>query len=132
MEMDLQGKWVIISVNGQQGSGLWLELGGEGLAAISSVGTGVFVASPRPQTRAFLGCNRWTPTGWTRRGDQLTLGLEMSHRTERGCDPDRTALDDAAYAILHEAMAIEAAPRDRLRLTNKNGTLVLVRNNGKS
>ena len=88
---------------------------------------GIFVASPQPQTRAFLGCNEWHPSGWTRNGDKLTLGTEMSHRTERGCNAATMALDDAAYAILKETMTMEFTPPNRLRLINTAGTLELVR-----
>ena len=123
----LQGRWIITAVNGKQSNGLWLELGGEGPAAITRNGNGIFVASPQPRTQAYLGCNNWYPNGWTRNGDKLVLGREMSHRTERGCDPVRMALDDEAYAILNDAMTMELTPPNRLRLINGNGTVDLVR-----
>ena len=123
---DLRGRWTITRVNGRQSSGLWLEFGGEGLATITKTKNAVFVASPQPPTRAYLGCNDWHPSGWTRNGDKLTLGVEMSRRTERGCDPDRMALDDEAYAILTKTMTMEFTPPNRLRLINDNGTLELV------
>jgi len=123
----LEGRWTIDSVNGRPSSGLWLELGGEGRAAITKTETAVFVASPQPSTRAFLGCNDWYPSGWTRNGDKLILGVEMSRRAERGCDPAREALDDEAYAILRTTTAMEFTPPDRLRLINESGTLELVR-----
>lgn len=126
----LHGRWSITAVNGRQVSGLWIELGGEGLATITERGNGIFVASPQPQTRAHLGCNDWHPSGWTRNGDKLTLGREMSRRTERGCDEARMALDDEAYAILNKTMTMEFTPPNRLRLINEIGTLELVRSEG--
>jgi len=126
-EDDLQGRWTITSVNGRQSNGLWLELGGEGLATITTTKTAVLVASPQPPTRAYLGCNDWYPSGWTRNGDKLTLGREMSHRTERGCDAATMALEDEAYAIVSKTMTMELTPPNRLRLVNESGTLELVR-----
>lgn len=127
-EFSLQGRWTISSVNGRQVDGLWLELGGEGSGTVTRAQTGgLLVGSPLPRTRAHLGCNDWHPNGWTRDGGKLTLGTEMSHRTERGCDPARMALDDEAYAILHKAMIMDFTPPNRLRLVNENGALNLVR-----
>jgi heat shock protein HslJ len=126
--VSLQGRWTITTVNGRQSDGLWLELGGEGIATVTKRGNSIYVASPQPQTRSYLGCNDWYPSGWTRNGDKLTLGREMSRRTERGCDAARMALDDQAYAILHETMTMELMPPNRLRLINEKGTLDLVRN----
>ena len=123
---DLRGRWTITRVNGRQANGLWFEFGGEGPATITKTKNAVFVASPQPPTRAYLGCNDWHPSGWTRNGDKLTLGVEMSRRTERGCDPDRMALDDEAYAILTKTMTMEFTPPSRLLLINDNGTLELV------
>lgn len=123
----LQGRWTITAVNGRPSGNLWLDLGGEGLATITTVKDAVFVASPQPPTRAHLGCNDWYPSGWTRNGDKLTLGREMSHRTERGCDAATIALEVEAYAILNKTMTMEFIPPDRLRLVNENGTLELVR-----
>jgi hypothetical protein len=124
---DLRGRWTITQVNARPVSGLWLELGGEGLATITTRGNAVYVGSPQPPTRTYLGCNSWDPSGWTRDGDKLILGREMSRRTERGCDQAREALDDAAYAIVTKPMTIEFTAPNRLRLTNGNGTLELVR-----
>jgi hypothetical protein len=124
---DLRGRWTITEVNGRPESGLWLELGGEGLATITTRGSGVYVGSQQPGTRAYLGCNWWTPSGWTREGDKLILGREMSRRTERGCDEAREALDDEAYAILRKTLTMEFIPPNGLRLINENGTLQLVR-----
>ena len=114
-------------VNGRQTTGLWLELGGEGLGTVTRTERGIFVGSPQPRTRAHLGCNDWHPNGWTRKGDKLTLGTEMSHRTERGCDPATEALDDEAYAILSNTMIMTFASPKRLRLANERGTLELSR-----
>jgi hypothetical protein len=127
-EVSLQGRWSITSVNGGQSNGLWLELGGEGLATITTRGSAVYVGSPQPPTRAYLGCNWWTPSGWIRQGDKLILGREMSRRTERGCDEATAALDDRAYAILTKPMTFVFASPNRLRLANEKGTLELVRN----
>lgn len=124
---DFRGRWTVTAVNGRPESGLWLELGGEGLATITTKGSGIYVGSPQPPTRAYLGCNWWDPSGWTRSGDKLTLGLEMSRRTERGCDTATEALEDEAYAILSNTMTVEFALPNRLRLANKNGTLELIR-----
>jgi heat shock protein HslJ len=124
---DLQGRWTITAVNGRQATGLWVELGGEGLGTVTSTESGIFVGSPQPRTRAYLGCNDWRPNGWTRKGDKLTLGTEMSSRTERGCDRASMALDEEAYAILRKTMTMEFTPPNRLRLINENGTLELVR-----
>jgi hypothetical protein len=129
-EDQLMGRWAVESVNGHPAPGLWVELGAEGLATITRTGTAVFVASPLPPTRAFLGCNNWNPSGWTRTGDKLTLGVEMSHRTERGCDPVTMALDDEAYAILAKTLTMEFTGSDRLRLINERGAIELVRNRG--
>ena len=127
----LQGRWTITAVNGKQANG-WLDLGGEGLGTVTRRGNALFVASPQPRTKAYLGCNDWHPNGWTRNGDKLTFGLEMSRRTERGCDAATTALDDAAYAILRKPMTMEHTPPDRLRLINENGTLDLLRDPGRT
>ena len=70
---NIQGRWIVSQINGRQVTGLWLELGGEGAASITKIGNAVFVASPQPETKAFLGCNDWHPSGWTRNGDKLTL-----------------------------------------------------------
>lgn len=126
-EDNLQGRWTITAVNRRQVSGLWLELGGEGLGTVTKSGNAIFVASPQPLTRAHLGCNDWRPNGWTRNGDKLAFGREMSSRTERGCDAATMALDDEAYAILKEALTMELTPPNRLRLINEKGTLDLVR-----
>lgn len=124
---DLRGRWTIVAVNGRPEPGLWLELGGEGIASITRQGSAIYVGSPQPPTEAYLGCNWWRPSGWTREGDRLTLGREMSTRTERGCDAAREALDDEAYAILTKPMTMELTQPNRLRLTNETGTLELVR-----
>lgn len=124
---ELQGRWTIVAVNDRPVGGLWLELGREGLGTITQSGTGIFVAAPQPPTRAHLGCNDWHPNGWTRNGDKLTFGMEMSRRTERGCDAARTELDREAYVILSKTTTMELGPPDRLRLINENGALDLVR-----
>ena len=124
---DLRGRWTISAVNGRATPGLWLELGSEGRATITRKGNAIYVASPQPRTRAFLGCNSWDPSGWTRNGDTLTLGVEMSGRTERGCDTVTEVVDEEAYAILHDPMTMELASPNRLRLTNENGALELIR-----
>jgi heat shock protein HslJ len=123
----LQGRWTISAVNGRQVTGLWLDLGGEELGTVTKTERGLLVRSPQPFTRAFLGCNNWQPNGWARNGDKLTLGMEMSFRTERGCDPDTMALDDQAYAILSKTMTMEFTRPSRLRLINENGRLDLAR-----
>jgi len=123
----LEGRWLIAAVNGKRTSGLWIELGREGPATITKKGDAIYVASPQPLTRAFLGCNDWHPSGWTRNGDKLALGTEMSRRTERGCDEATTAVDAEAYAILHQTMTMELTPPSQLRLVNEGGTLDLVR-----
>jgi len=124
---NLQGRWAITEINGRKVTGPWLELGGEGIGAVNKSGNAIYVASPQPPTQAYLGCNDWRPNGWSRNGDKLILGREMSFRTERGCDAARMALDDAAYAILNETMTMELAPPDRLRLINERGALELIR-----
>ena len=126
-EVNLQGRWIVTAVNGRRVAGLWLDLGGEGVATITKTETAIFVGSPQPPTRAHLGCNDWYPSGWARNGDKLTLGAEMSRRTERGCDSATMALEDEAYAILHTTMTMEFTPPNRLRLINASGTLDLVR-----
>jgi hypothetical protein len=124
---DLRGRWTITEVNGRPESGLWLDLGGEGLATITTRGSRIYVGSPQPPTRAYLGCNSWDPSGWAREGNKLILGREMSRRTERGCDEAREALDDEAYAILTKPLTMKFTPPNRLRLINENGTIELVR-----
>jgi heat shock protein HslJ len=124
---NIQGRWTIAAVNGKPTEGLWIELGGEGLGTVTTTGGEVFVASPQPRTKSHLGCNEWYPNGWMRNGDKLIVGREMSIRTERGCDPETMAIDDAAYAILTMTMTMEYQPPDRLRLINEKGTLELVR-----
>ena len=123
----LQGRWTITAVNGRQGNRLWLDLGDEGLGTVTRTERGLLVGSPQPRTQAYLGCNDWHPNGWTRNGDKLTLGTEMSVRTERGCDPATMAVEEQAYAILSKTMTVEFALPSRLRLINENGTLDLVR-----
>ena len=124
---NLRGRWTIAAVNGRPVSGLWAELGAEGIGAITTRGNAIFVATPQPRTKAHLGCNDWYPNGWARNGDKLMFGREMSHRTERGCDEARMALDDEVYAILSLAMTMELTPPNRLRLINEKGSLDLVR-----
>lgn len=124
---DLRGRWTITAVNERQVSGLWLELGGEGPGTVTKTENGIFVTSPQPRTRAFLGCNDWQPNGWTRNGDKLTFGIEVSRRTERGCDPASMALEGEAYAVLTTPITMELTPPNRLRLINEKGTLDLVR-----
>ena len=116
---NLQGRWTIIAVNGRQAEDLWLELGGEGLGTVTKTGNGILVGSPQPRTQADLGCNDWHPNGWVWNGDKLTLGTEMSRRTERGCDPDRMALEEQAYAVLSQTMTIEVTNSGRLRLITR-------------
>jgi hypothetical protein len=124
---NIQGRWTIVAVNGRQVSGLWLELGREGLGTVTKTGSGIVIASPQPLTRAHLGCNDWLPNGWTRNGDKLTFGLEMSRRTERGCDPAVMALDDESYEILRKPLTMQLTALNHLRLINGTGTLDLVR-----
>lgn len=124
---ELRGRWIVTQVNGRPEAGLWLELGGEGVATITRSGSAIYVGSPQPPTEAFLGCNLWRPSGWTREGGKLILGREMSTRTERGCDEASEALDDEAYAILTKPMTMEFIPPNRLRLRNETGSLELVR-----
>lgn len=124
---NLGGRWTITAVNGRKVVGLWLELGGEGLGTVTKKGNALYVASPQPPTKAYLGCNNWHPNGWSRNGDKLSLGREMSHRTERGCDEATLAVDDAAYNILIETMTMELTPPNRLRLINEKGSLDLIR-----
>jgi hypothetical protein len=125
---DLRGRWTITSVNGRQVNGLWIELGGEGPVTVTRrADGGLNVGAPQPRSRAYLGCNYWRPNGWTRNGDKLTLGREMSTRTEIGCDSATAALDDEAYAILSKTMTMKFTSPNGLRLANDNGTLDLVR-----
>ena len=125
---DLRGRWTIASVNGRQVNGLWIELGGEGPATVTRrADGGLNVGAPQARSRAYLGCNYWRPNGWTRNGDKLTLGREMSSRTEMGCDAPTAALDDEVYTILSKTMTMEFTPPNRLRLINENGTLDLLR-----
>jgi len=123
----LQGRWTIVAVNGRQADGLWIDLGGEGPGAVTRTDRGILVGSPQPPTRAHLGCNDLGVNGWTRNGDKLNLGMEMSRMTERGCDPARMALETGAYAILSKTMTMEFTPPHGLRLINENGALDLVR-----
>jgi len=124
---DLQGRWTITSVNGRPVARPWLELGGEGIGTVTATGTTIFVASPQPPSQVHLGCNEWYPNGWARSGDKLIFGTEMSHSTERGCDAATMAVDDEVHAIVRKPMTMEYAQPDRLRLTNENGSLELVR-----
>jgi hypothetical protein len=130
MQQDrLQGHWTITKVNGKPVQGLWLELGGEGLSTITKrPDGGTNVGTPQPRTSAYLGCNWLHLNGWTRNGDKLLLGIEMSIRTERGCgNPANSAIEEQAYAVLRLAMTMELTPPDALRLINEKGTLDLVR-----
>lgn len=88
---------------------------------------GINIGSPQPPTSAFLGCNNLHLTGWDRNGDKLNLGLEGSHKTERGCDAVTTALEEQAYAVLRKSMTMEFTPPGGLRLINEQGTLELKR-----
>lgn len=123
----LQGRWTIVAVNGKASPGLWLELGGEGIGAITQTGNAVYVATPLPETEAMLGCNWWRPNGWSRNGDKLSFGLEMSTMTERGCDPEVIALEELTYSILRKTLTMEMTPPDRMRLINEVGSVDLVR-----
>ena len=123
----LQGRWTIVAIDGRRTGHLWIEFGGEGLGTVTQTDRGIMVGSPQPRTRAYLGCNDWHPNGWARNGDKLTFGVEMSFRTERGCDPATMALEDRAYAILSKTMTMELTPPNRLRLINESGTLELIR-----
>ena len=127
VRVDLQGRWSISAVNGRHVNGPWLDFGGEGIGTVTERGNSVFVASPQPRTKAFLGCNDWYPNGWARNGNKLAFGREMSRRTERGCDAPRMVLDDEIYAIFNAPMTMEVSPPNHLRLFNQNGTLELVR-----
>lgn len=126
-EDNLQGRRAITAINGRNVTGPWLELGRAGTGTVTKSGNGIYVASPQPPTRAYLGCNNWYPNGWTWNGDKLILGREMSDRTERGCDAAQMVLDDEAYAILNETMTMEFTPPNNLRLVNERGTLELLR-----
>lgn len=126
----LKGRWTISSVNGRQIQGPWLELGGEGPGTVTRRGDALLVGSPLPRTRAYLGCNEWHANGWVRNGDKLTIGTEMSVRTERGCDPARMALDDEIYAILSRTMTLEFAAPGRLCLSNEHWAVDLLRREG--
>lgn len=123
----LQGHWTITAVNGRQSNNLWLELGGEGLGTVTRTESGMLVGSPLPRTRAYLGCNDLRLNGWARNGGKLTLGMEMSFMTERGCDPATMALEDEALKVLRKSMTMEFTPPNHLRLINEDGTLDLVR-----
>ena len=101
-------------------------IGAIGGAATSSA------RSPRPPTRAYLGCNWWDPSGWTREGEKLILGREMSRRTERGCDAATAALDDEVYEILTKPMTMTLTSPNRLRLANESGTVELVREDARA
>lgn len=127
---NLQGRWAIVAVDGQRVERLWLTLGGEGPTTVTRTDSGVFVGSPQPVTRAFLGCNDLRLQGWTRNGDKLALGIDYSSRTERGCDPVTMAREEQVYTILRQAMTMEFTPPDRMRLINESGTLDLVRGAG--
>lgn len=125
---NLQGRWAITAVNGKKTAGMWLELGGEGLGTVTRTeNNGILVGSPQPRTQARLGCNSWHPNGWTRNGDKLTLGTEMSPRTQRGCDQLTMALEEQAYAILSRTTTVELTPPSQLRLLNEHGTVDLIR-----
>jgi hypothetical protein len=123
----LQGRWTIIEMNGKRVAGLWLEFGGEGLVTVTEVGDAIYVRSPQPQTRAYLGCNWWDASGWTRSADTLVLGREASRMTERGCDGAVQALEEEAYSLLTKPMIMAFTAPDQLRLSNESGTLRLVR-----
>ena len=124
----LQGRWAIAEINGQPASNAWIEFGGEGLGTVTRrADGGLNVGSPQPRTRASLGCNEWNPNGWARNGDKLVFGVEMSSRTERGCDPDMMALEEQAFAVLSKPMTMELEPPGSLRLINEHGTVDLVR-----
>lgn len=123
----LQGRWTVTAVSGRSSSGPWLELGGEGPVTITKSERGTLVGSPQPPTKAYLGCNNLYLNGWTRNGDKLTLGIEYSRKTERGCDDATMAAEERIHAILRKAMTMELTPPDRMRLINEHGTLDLVR-----
>lgn len=109
----LAGRWDIVSVNGRASPGLWLELGEAGGA-----------------TDANLGCNMHRAGGWSRNGDKLFLTAPLTG-TEMAClDPQRSAAETQALAVLRLAMTMELTPPDALRLINEAGTLDLVRKKG--
>jgi heat shock protein HslJ len=127
----LQGRWTIAEVNGQPATGLWLDLGGEGVGTVTRLSDGgIAFGSPEPRTSAYLGCNTFHPNGWTRNGDKMMLATEGALMTERGCDPSRLATETRAREILGKPMTMELIPPDRLRLINEAGALELVRQHG--
>lgn len=125
---NLRGRWVISAVDGQPTTQLWLELGQEGTVAMTKrADGGINIGSPQPPTSAFLGCNNLQLTGWTRNGDKLSLGLEGSMKTKRGCDAATIALEERAYAILRTVMTMDFDAPGELRLISEKGNLNLKR-----
>lgn len=124
---NLRGRWTIVAVNGERAGRLWLELGGEGPATVTSKDGRILIGSPQPRTQAFLGCNTLHLNGWTRNGDKLLPGSDYAFTTERGCDPATMTRETQAHAILIKPMTMELTPPGRLRLINEYGTLDLVR-----
>lgn len=124
----LEGRWLIQAVNGRPTNNLWLKLGGEGSAIMTKRSDGgINIGSPQPPTKAFLGCNDLYLTGWTRNGDKLSLSIEGSMKTERGCDAVTVALEEQAHEIFRKAMTMEFHAPSDLRLINEVGTLTMKR-----
>lgn len=123
----LQGRWSIVSVAGRPTAGLWLELGGEGPVSLTRQDNAIFVGAPQPPTRAHLGCNDWRLNGWTSNGGTLSLGVEASIITERGCDPEVMEIENLAHTIMRRPMTMEMTSPDHLRLINGFGSVDLVR-----
>jgi hypothetical protein len=123
---NLQGRWTITAVNGQQASGYWLDLGAEGVPNPRDVERAKGINITKPATRARIGANDWADLSWTRNGDKLQI--VGGRQTERGfADPVAYAQEEQAGRILRLPMTMELTPPDRLRLINESGTLDLVR-----
>jgi len=125
---DLQGRWSIVSINGQAASGAWLEFGAEGPPVVAQRPDGGFnIGIAGAPTTAFLGCNWLRLNGWTLNGGKLALGINGASQTERGCDERIMAREEQSYAILRLPMTMEFMPPRRVRLVNEKGTVDLVR-----
>ena len=101
----VKGRWTFVALNSRPVSGPWLEF-------------------DRGSARYRLACNGGVGIV-VQTGDKLSIN--PASLTEMGCDQARHQIDEEAVAVLRGAMTMKFTPPDRLRLSNRSGTIDLVR-----